>query len=484
MLFGWTLACAVAAAVGSAAVGATGAGVAAGTASGAASDCDLVPRGYAGFAYRNPTQAERDSLALSLREGIDLEDRGAKGPSDLKEPSPGGVVVTQVVRGSAADSAGLAAGDLLVRYCGEDIPDNSTLAGLARLRYAGDTARADFVRAGKHMTADMVLAPAPRESAADLTIEYTCFESARTRLRAVVTSPAASRDRRLPALLLVSALASPRLVATPGYAAWRDLAHTITRSGFRVLRFELRGSGDSEGEDYRDTGFYDEVADNLAALDYLTAREDVDPSKVFVMGHSTGGMIAAVMASRRELAGLVTSSTIGRTFYERALETLRLQSELGGDSPSTTDAKLKQYLDLMTAAARGDSLAAILERSPALAEYVNADGRLMDDRNLAYWREQLNLNLPETYAKVSEPVLVVYGASDFLTSLACHEHIRDVLRAAGNLDVTLAVVPETDHAYAFAKDKRESYTNYQTRDFRANPEPARLIARWLADHAR
>jgi alpha-beta hydrolase superfamily lysophospholipase len=443
----------VIAAAGSAPAGSAAPGI-------AGADCDLRPRGFAGFGYRNPTQVERDSLGRQ------------------------GVVVSQVVPGSAADRAGLVAGDLLVRYCGRDIPDNSALADLTRLRYAGDTARADFVRAGREATAAMVLDAAPREAAADLIIEYTCFESAGTRLRAVVTSPAASGDRRLPALLLVSALASPRLVATPGYGAWHDLAHTISRSGFRVLRFELRGSGDSEGEDYRDTGFYDEVADNLAALDYLMARGDVDTARVFVMGHSTGGMIAAVIASRRETAGLVTSSTIGRTFYERALETLRFQSETAGDSASTTDAKLKQYLDLMAAAARGDSLPAILERSPELAEYVNASARIMDDRTLGYWREQLNLNLSETYAKVSEPALVVYGASDFLTSLACHEHIRDVLVASGNPDVTLAVVPETDHAYAFAKDRQESFANYQTRNFKANPAPVSLIADWLAAHAR
>ena len=233
-----------------------------------------------------------------------------------------------------------------------------------------------------------MLGAPPRETADDLAIEYTCFESDGVRLRAVVTSPPGSAGRSLPALLMVSALGSPRLVATPGYSAWREIAYAASRAGFRVLRFELRGSGDSEGEDYHTTDFDRETADNLAAFDYLAGRADVDPGKVFVMGHSTGGMIAALVASKRETAGLVTSCTIGRTFYERSLETLRLQSELGGDTPADTDAKLGQYLDLMTAAARGDSLPAILERSPELAQYVNKNNRIMDDRNLDYWREQ------------------------------------------------------------------------------------------------
>jgi hypothetical protein len=193
-------------------------------------------------------------------------------------------------------------------------------------------------------------------------------------------------------------------------------------------------------------------------------------------------MIAAMVASRRDAGGLVTSCTIGRTFYERSLETLRLQSELGGDTPEVTDTKLKEYIDLMTAAARGDSLAEILRRSPALAKHVNSNNRIMDDRSLAYWREQLNLNLPEVYAGVTEPVLVVYAASDFLTQLACHESIRDVLVAAGNPDVTLAVVPQTDHGYTYARDKRDAFDNSRKSDRKPNPEPIRRITEWLEAH--
>jgi len=126
------------------------------------------------------------------------------------------------------------------------------------------------------------------------------------------------------------------------------------------------------------------------------------PKRVFVYGHNTGGMEAAILASRRDLAGLVVSCTIGR---------------------------------------------------------------IMDDRRVAFWRQQLNLNLPELYGIVLEPVLVLYGASDFLTRLACHEQIRDVLMASGNRDVTLSVVEGLDHSYAHAKDVKASWDNYATRNF-------------------
>lgn len=249
-----------------------------------------------------------------------------------------------------------------------------------------------------------------------------------------------------------------------------------------MLRFELRGFGDSEGEDYRTTDFATEIDDNLAALDYLMSRNDVDPNNVFVFGHSTGGIMAAVLAGKRDIAGVITSCTIGRTFYERLVETVRLQGQLGDEPAVDIDKKIKDYLYLTTSIARGNSLSVILKKNPNLSRFVNKSNRIMDDRTVEYWRQQLNLNLSEIYGEIAEPVLIVYAASDFLTQLACHEHIRDVLSASGNADVMLAVMPNLDHQYAYAKDKKESFENYQTRNFKENPEAPEQMIKWMIKH--
>jgi len=420
-------------------------------------DCDLQSRGFAGFGYRDLTEADRESA----------------GRPDLE-----GILVTVIVPDSPAERAGMQAADIVTGLDGSPIRDTSDLLSALRSYYADDRVVISVLRGGEELALPLVFV-ANRETSDEVEVEYTCFESGGTLLRAVVTSPPGSGSNELPGLLIVSALGSPRFSGLPYYNMGRELAHAFSRNGFRVLRFQLRGAGDSEGEDYRTQDFRAEVEDNLAALDYLTERSDVDKERVFAMGHSTGGMIAAVVASRRDLAGLIVSCTVGRTFYERMLETLRFQGEMGGDSPETLDRTLKDYLELTVGIARGDSLSAIVAGNPNIAAYVNAAGRIMDDRNTDYWRQQLNLNLSETYSEIEEPVLIIYAASDFLTQLACHQHIRDVLVASGNDNVTLEVIQGIDHAYSHAKDKEESYTNYQTRDFRGNPEPIERIVRWL-----
>jgi len=201
------------------------------------------------------------------------------------------------------------------------------------------------------------------------------------------------------------------------------------------------------------------------------------------MGHSTGGFVAAELASKRDIAGLIVSCTIGRTFYERMMGTLRLQSELSGHSPARTDSMLSDYMSFCAGIASGQSLATITEREPRLSRFVNAEGRIMDDGTPEYWRQQLTLSFPELYAAADEPVLIIYAASDFLTQLACHERIRDVLTDAGNEDVTLAVIDDLDHAYVHAADKAESFAHYWTRDLDPDPAPIELMRERISERA-
>jgi pimeloyl-ACP methyl ester carboxylesterase len=78
--------------------------------------------------------------------------------------------------------------------------------------------------------------------------------------------------------------------------ALHDIAVSLAEHGFASLRYDKRGVGASEG-DYWETGFYDNVADAQAALDYLKLVPEILPSQVFLLGHSEGAAIATHLAS-------------------------------------------------------------------------------------------------------------------------------------------------------------------------------------------
>jgi len=419
---------------------------------------ELKRRGFIGLGYRAITQADIYSLKL---------------------PEGKGLIVNRVLPNTPAERSGIKVGDILNKLDERDILGQSEFLAILRKYYAGDTIKITLLRNGKPKVVNLVMQALPKEKSDEIDIEYTSFPSGGIYLRAVVTSPLESQNKKLPSLLIVSALNSPQLIGASFYSLYRELAYAVSKAGLRVLRFELRGYGDSEGADYRTTDFNTEVKDNLTALDYLMNRDDVDKDNVFVFGISTGGQVAAILANKREIRGLITCNTIGRTFYERMIETLRLQGKFSGDSDSEIDQTIKNYFNLTISVSNGESLNSILQRSPELSKLVNQNNRIMDDRTIGYWRQQLNLNLSDIYSKITESVLVLYAESDFLTQLACHEHVREVLTSAGNEDVSLTVIPNCDHVFSYAKDKKESFENYKIQNFQFNAEPVRHITEWL-----
>ncbi len=87
--------------------------------------------------------------------------------------------------------------------------------------------------------------------------------------------------------------------------AARSISQCLTKRGIAVLRFDFAGLGDSEG-DFSDTNFTSNIADLLAAADYLTENL-VAPA--ILIGHSLGG--AAVLAAAPDIPSIKAVVTIG-----------------------------------------------------------------------------------------------------------------------------------------------------------------------------
>jgi len=76
-----------------------------------------------------------------------------------------------------------------------------------------------------------------------------------------------------------------------------QMAHQLTAAGFAVLRFDFYGSGDSDGE-FDEFTVETEVADAIAALDWLEQQPGLDMTRIGVLGLSLGGYVTALLAGR------------------------------------------------------------------------------------------------------------------------------------------------------------------------------------------
>lgn len=82
-----------------------------------------------------------------------------------------------------------------------------------------------------------------------------------------------------------------------GHRPFAVIADALTRAGYAVLRTDDRGVGGTGGQ--LATADYTDLTDDITAgLNYLRGRADIDGNRIGLFGHSEGGYLAPLVASR------------------------------------------------------------------------------------------------------------------------------------------------------------------------------------------
>lgn len=289
-----------------------------------------------------------------------------------------------------------------------------------------------------------------------------------------------------PAVVLVSGTGhNTRDEDVRGHKVFLVLADALNRQGFAVLRYDKRGVGGSSG-DYDAATTADFASDAGAAVAWLKTQAEIDRSRIGVLGHSEGGIIAPAVAATDKGVAFVVMIAGPCLRGDRLFVLQSTMTAKAYGAPDDYIARRKVFdQQLYRAILSAPSESAALDRAKALVAQGVADKlidaneaeSLPDDDTRPWERYFLAYDPAPTLARLTVPVLVLNGSLD--VPVPAKENLaaaREALR--NNATATVIELPRMNHLPQDAKTGAPS--EYNDIEETMSPAALKLIADWLS----
>jgi pimeloyl-ACP methyl ester carboxylesterase len=328
-------------------------------------------------------------------------------------------------------------------------------------------------------------------------VEEVVYENlkAKTIIGGSLTIPE-GENKKYPAVLLISGSGSQdRDENIAGHKPFLLIADHLSRRGFAVLRVDDRGVGASSGNPQISTTA-DFVTDVKASISFLKKHPEVDPNKIFLVGHSEGGLIAIMTAAelKKTLAGIVLLAAPGVPMHELLLrQSADIIRQRGMEEEYIKAADdfnrifynilLTDKKNKLTVSSLCQKMLPHLKALPAATKEAleMSESGLMSQCYtfmMPWYRYFVKIDPRAYLKKVKCPVLALNGSMDIQVAAGPNlEAIRKTLASAGNKDLTCTEIQELNHLFQHCKSC--SVAEYGELEETFAVEQLKAIENWL-----
>jgi dienelactone hydrolase len=217
---------------------------------------------------------------------------------------------------------------------------------------------------------------------------------------------------------------------------FRDLAEGLASRGIAVLRYDKRTRTHANRVTAtRDFTVKEEVVDDaIAAVKKLRDTRGVRADRVFVLGHSLGGMLAPrIAAADPSIAGLILMAAATTPLEQAIVNQTRYLAMLDGK----VSAEEQTALDSVTKVAA--AIRALQQPSdpPIVLPPFSAPA--------SYWLDLRGYDPPATASRLKQPMLVLQGERDYQVTMADHAAWQRALGSRS--DVQFRSYPALNHLF-------------------------------------
>lgn len=282
-----------------------------------------------------------------------------------------------------------------------------------------------------------------------------------------------------------------------GHKPFLVLADYLTRNGIAVLRYDDRGTAESTG-DFNIATTFDFASDAEAAMRYLKTRKDINPNKIGLIGHSEGGLIAALVAAQYKnvafIIMLAGTGVNGRAVLESqsweiakqmgaSEETLKFNKAFTStayDVLMTEKNENKNEIEPKIKTALKNFKTDLETKNSPYAMYVSDAliERLVNQITSPWFINFIKIEPKDYLEKTTCPVLALNGSKDLQVLAKLNlEAIESALITAGNKDITLKELEGLNHLFQTANTGSPS--EYSVIEETFSPIALKIIKDWI-----
>ncbi len=257
-----------------------------------------------------------------------------------------------------------------------------------------------------------------------------------------------------------------------GHRPFLVLAHLLAERGWASVRMDDRGVGESTGDP--DASIDDRAGDLLQVLKRLTTESGIDASRIFLLGHGEGGLVAVEAAYKAKqdgitVKGLVLAGTPAIDGKDLLMAHIRAADALYDIDTDVTEAAVDLvhvwWESSMADAMAGDRTQLLLERSdsliqaasplldvyPAAVRLTKSDRRTYVEAELLPWISSYReMNAPERIARIQSPTLVLLAERDVMVPIESTDTAWEVFADAHPF-VEVLNIPGANHGFQSCK---------------------------------
>ena len=224
---------------------------------------------------------------------------------------------------------------------------------------------------------------------------------------------------------------------------FKDLALGLASRGIAVLRYDKRSKVyGAKMAALPSFTVKEEVLDDVSeAINVVRAYERIDPARVFVLGHSLGGMlIPRIAAANSTLAGVIVMAGAARPLEQAIVEQTRYIANADGTIPADEQAQI-------------DAMARTANEMKELTAADATSGKQIMGAPASYWLDLRGYDPPTAAAGLKPPIrlLILQGERDYQVTMEEFARWKGALGSRPN--VTFHSYPSLNHLFIAGSGK-------------------------------